>query len=81
MTLHRPERKNPNQQTLSKEAIGLAIQGRWQEAMERNQEIVKFFSDDVNAYNRLGKALMELGRYAEARDAFSQGLDLSAVVS
>ncbi len=64
-------------QTLTKEAIALATQGRWQEAMEINNEIIQACPEDVNAYNRLGKALIELGRYEEARDAFGRALEIA----
>jgi tetratricopeptide (TPR) repeat protein len=36
---------------------------------------------DVDAWNRLGKALLELGRYREARDAYSKSLELDPVSS
>ncbi|MBI2873129.1 MAG: tetratricopeptide repeat protein [Chloroflexi bacterium] len=61
----------------AKEAISLAIDSRWEEAAAVNRLIVEHFPDDVEAYNRLGKALSELGRYAEAREAFGTALNLS----
>jgi hypothetical protein len=60
----------------SKEAIALAIQGRWEEAITANRSIIEVFPKDINAYNRLGKALAELGQYAEAREAYSQALKI-----
>jgi tetratricopeptide (TPR) repeat protein len=59
-------------QQRSKEAIDLAMQGRWQEAVEVNREIIENFPKDVDAYNRLGRAYMELGQYAESVEAYSQ---------
>jgi Flp pilus assembly protein TadD len=50
-------------------AIQMALQGRWAEALQINQMIVESFPTDVDAYNRIGKANTELGRYAEARNA------------
>lgn len=58
----------------SEQAINLAMQSKWEEAAEVNRQILELFPSDVDAHNRLGKALMELGRYAEARDAYSQAL-------
>lgn len=55
-------------------AIQMALQGRWEEAVQINRAIVQSFPTDVDAYNRLGKALTELGRYAEAREAYNQAL-------
>jgi len=57
-------------------AIQLALQGRWDEAVSLNRLIVDLFPTDVDAYNRLGKAMTELGRYAEARDAYQKALEI-----
>lgn len=57
---------------LSKEAIALALKGEWEQAAEVNQKVLEVFSDDVDAMNRLGKALMELGEYSRARDVLNQ---------
>lgn len=53
---------------LSKEAISLALSGEWERAAEVNQAILDQTPDDVEAMNRLGKALMEVGEYGSARD-------------
>jgi len=60
----------------SKQAIALAMQGRWREAIAINQEIIDNFPNDVEAYNRLGRAYMELGMYPEAKEAYGQAMDL-----
>lgn len=59
-----------------KEAIALAMEGRWGEAVVANRAILELFPVDVEALNRLGRALMELGEYAGARDAYSRALEL-----
>ena len=56
-------------------AIQMALQGRWAEAIQLNKGIIESFPSDVDAYNRLGKALTELGRYADAREAYMRGLE------
>lgn len=61
----------------AREAIALALGSSWERAVVLNSEIVQDFPKDVEAYNRLGKALSELGRYKEAKDAFSQALEIS----
>ena len=61
----------------AREAIALALASRWEEAMALNREIISDFPRDVEAYNRLGKALSELGQYKEAKDAFGQTLEIS----
>jgi tetratricopeptide (TPR) repeat protein len=64
------------QQQSAKEAIALAMQGRWEEAVRANKAILELSPTDVNAYNRLGRALMELGEYAQAREAYASTLKL-----
>lgn len=61
----------------AKLAIGLAMQSRWEEAVTLNMAIIADFSADLETYNRLGKALSELGRNREARDAFKNALAVS----
>ena len=52
---------------LSRDAISLALRGEWERAAQVNQAVLELFETDVDAMNRLGKAYMELGQYAEAR--------------
>ena len=59
----------------TKEAITLANETRWNEAVFVNRLIVESFPYDIAAYNRLGKALSEMGRYSEARDSFQNYSD------
>jgi tetratricopeptide (TPR) repeat protein len=63
-------------QQRSKEAIDLAMQGRWQEAVDVNQEIISNFPRDVDAYNRLGRAYMELGQLAKATESYSRTVEI-----
>ncbi len=58
------------------QAIQLAIQSRWEEAEQLNRQLLAAFPEDVDANNRLGKALTELGRYAEARAAYTRTIEL-----
>ena len=51
---------------LDREAVSLALEGEWERAVEVNRAILELFADDVEAMNRLAKALMELGNYEEA---------------
>ncbi len=59
------------------EAIKLATENRWQEAVAANEGIVDVFPTDVDAFNRLGRAHMELGEYKKAKEAYSRALELS----
>jgi hypothetical protein len=57
-------------------AINLAMQSRWAEAADINRELIEEFPTEADGHNRLGKALLELGRYAEARDSYAEALRL-----
>jgi tetratricopeptide (TPR) repeat protein len=63
-------------QQRSKEAIALAMQGQWREAVEVNKGIIESFPADVDAYNRLGRAHIQLGEYSLAKEAYGRALKL-----
>jgi len=60
----------------SKQAIALAMQGRWREAVAANKSLIESFPSDVDAHNRLGRAYMELGECSRAKEAYSRALEL-----
>lgn len=60
----------------SKNAIALAMEGRWREAVEANKAIIEGFPDDVDSFNRLGRAYMELGEYTAASEAYTRAKQL-----
>src|SRR3989304_6568468 len=62
-------------------AIQMALQGRWPEALQLNRAIIDSFPTDVDAFNRLGKAFTELGRYAAAREAYMKALEIDSLNS
>jgi tetratricopeptide (TPR) repeat protein len=72
----REEDKARIRRKASQEAIALAMQSRWQEAITVNQSIIELFPTDVDAYNRLGRAHMELGEFAKAKNAYNRTLEL-----
>ena len=74
----REEDKDRLKRKASQEAIALAMQSRWREAVAVNQSIVESFPTDVDAYNRLGRAFMELGDVARAKEAYRRTLELDA---
>lgn len=57
-------------------AISLAMQSRWEEAVTVNRNIIDLFPNDVDAYNRLGRAYTELGRYKEAKEAYQRAVEI-----
>jgi tetratricopeptide (TPR) repeat protein len=60
----------------AEQAIQLALQGQWTEAAQINREIIESFPNDVDAFNRLGKAMTELGRYGDAREAYEKAIEI-----
>lgn len=78
MTIYKIERKpQKSLKELERDAIAFANQGRWDAAAEANQEALALSADNVEALNRLGRALSELGRYTDARATFQRVLRLS----
>jgi Tfp pilus assembly protein PilF len=60
----------------TEQAIQYAMQSRWDDAINANQAIIERFPEEPEAYNRLGKALSEVGRIKEAREAYQRALEL-----
>jgi hypothetical protein len=60
----------------AREAVELAMGGKWQEAAAVNREVIAASPSDLDAYNRLGKALLELGDPQAARAAFEHSLTI-----
>ena len=60
----------------SREAIALAMACRWQEAAAVNRELLDLSPDDLDASNRLAKALLELGDTQGALDVFGKSLQI-----
>ncbi len=53
------------------------MQGKWQEAVEANKSLIdNYGAGDVDAYNRLGRAYLEIGDYDQARQSYSKSLEL-----
>lgn len=61
----------------AKKAVALAMENRWEDAIAVNQSVLKDFPEDLEAFNRLGRAFSEVGRNAEAIEAFEKALALS----
>lgn len=74
MTQQQPEDKNRIKRQKSEQAIRFAKEGRWDEAVQVNRDLLGIFPDDSETLNRLGKALMELKRYPEAKDAYEKAV-------
>lgn len=61
---------------LPERAIALAMQNRWSEAADINRKIIELYPNDADAYNRLGKAYMEMGNYREALGTYRRAIEL-----
>lgn len=59
-------------------AIAFALARRWEEAAAENRSLLDEFPDDIEAANRLGKALTELGDFDGAAEAYQQTLAVDA---
>lgn len=74
--LHPEEENTRFKRERTREAIALAMESRWKEAVAANQALLEGFPTDVDAHNRLGRALMELDRFAEAKAAYTKALEM-----
>lgn len=61
---------------MSDQAVKFAINSRWQDAANVNREYLRTFGDEAEAFNRLGKALSELGQVSDAREAYGKSLEI-----
>jgi Tetratricopeptide repeat len=72
------ERIKPRAQYVD-EAIELALQSKWVEAVQVNRGIMDRFGPDEDTLNRLGKAYTELGQHDDAVDAYKSTLKMNPV--
>ena len=77
MAYQQTEDKVKTKQERTKAAITLAMQSRWSEAVAVNRSLIDDFPGDLESYNRMGRALTELGRIDDAREAFRRVLEVS----
>jgi len=77
MALPEADTTTRQRRQLGEQAIAHATQGEWEAAVETNRELLEL-GPDIDAYNRLGKALAELDRAAEALEAYEQALERDA---
>jgi len=77
MALGEADTTTRQRRQLSESAIAHATRGEWEEAVVANRQLLEL-GPDIDACNRLGKALAELGRHAEALEAYEQALERDA---
>src|SRR5712691_9658792 len=59
---------------LSDQAVAAALDADWTRAVDLNTKILEAAPDDVDAHNRLGRALIEQGKLEEAKASFAEVL-------
>jgi tetratricopeptide (TPR) repeat protein len=77
MALGEADTTTRQRRQLAEAAIAHATRGEWEEAVTANRELLEL-GPDIDAHNRLGKALAELGRHAEALEAYELALERDA---
>jgi tetratricopeptide (TPR) repeat protein len=75
-TAYQPEERARLRRELNERAVRLALESKWDEAVDVNQRLLTLTPRDLSTLNRLGKALSEVGRYAEAKRAYSDALEI-----
>src|ERR1700704_5695006 len=55
-------------------AVQAALEADWARALDLNTKILEANADDLEARNRLGRALLETGKLEEARAAYAEVL-------
>lgn len=71
---YQPEERARQRRQLTDDAIKHALESRWEEAVAANRQLLESTPRDISALNRLGKALSEMGSYADAKQAYSDAL-------
>ncbi len=76
MTYPLTEDKTRIKRVRTEQAIQFAMASRWDDAIAANRQLISIFPDDAASYNRLAKALSEIGKIKEAREAYKRTLEL-----
>ena len=71
-----PDERARLRKQMSDQAVKLAISSRWDEAVSVNRGFIRVFGEEAEAYNRLGKALSEVGQVTEARKSYGRSLEI-----
>lgn len=70
--------KQMTKRQLGEVARQAAFEGNWEEAVELNLRIVGQSDKDPEAFNRLGRAYISLGKLDDAKDAYTKALRADA---
>ncbi len=69
-----PSQKPKTKKQLNQEALQASLESRWDDALRLNDEYLARFPRSADALNRKGRALIELHRLTDARDAYTEAL-------
>lgn len=69
-----PKSQQATKRQLIAEAVSASLEGRWDDALALNEQIIARFPRETEALNRKGRALIELRQLSAARDAYSEAL-------
>lgn len=69
-----PRQKPLTKKQMNKNALDASLESRWEDSLKINDEILERFPRDAEAFNRKGRALIELRQLSAARDAYSEAL-------
>lgn len=67
--------------TLAQNAISLALNGKWKEAVKANLEILSLTPMDIDSLNRLARCYSELGQIGKAKKTTQKVLDIDPLDS
>jgi len=73
---YQEEERSRQLRQLGKQAIALAMEGKWKEAEVVNLRLIEKFPDNIEAYNRLGRAYLEMGDYSHSEDAYRRTMEI-----
>ena len=76
MTDAPPQPSQLTKRQMLEEARNVGLTGDWQLALDVNNTFLERFPRDAEALNRKGRALLELGRFQESWDAYSEALNV-----
>lgn len=68
------QQKQKTKRQLVEDARQAALDGRWDEALSMNEQLIERYPRDAEAHNRLGRALVAYKRYGAAFDAYTAAL-------
>src|SRR5438552_5032021 len=72
MTSSSPAETGIRTRAFADQAVQAALESDWTRAVELNTKILEANAEDLEARNRLGRALLETGKLDEAKVAYSE---------